>query len=214
MYRNLVTRGKLRRITESSKKQFRDNMKLFLQHKAQHNCLELKNKKFGQCSCLKNLLARDNVIDKLANYVTKFWSTQYEKRNDEFEKKIHGEMDRIQIIKQKEEPSKIRFNGPIFCLRKEIENDSPLNTETDYKVCLSAYLTLLGKGYVTMLAIKKKYNKPKMSKKKEKGKQKNLSPTTEQIMTPTKPLPDDNGDNGDKTHDVEIDDNSDKTYNV
>ena len=155
MYRNLVTRGNVRRITESSKKQFRDNMKLFLQHKAQHNCLELKNRKFGQCSCLKNLLARDNVIDKLANYVTKFWSTQYEKRNDEFEKKIHGEMDRIQIIKQKEEPSKIRFNGPIFCLRKEIENDSPLNTETDYKVCLSAYLTLLGKGYGTMLAIEK-----------------------------------------------------------
>ena len=43
---------------------------------------------------------------------------------------------------------------------------------------------------------KKNYNKPK------KGKQNNLSPTTEQIMTPTKPLPDDNGNNGDKTYDL------------
>ena len=75
MYRKLVTRGTKRRITDSSKEQFRDEMKLFLQNKARQNCLEVRNskkRKNSQCSCLKDLLARDNVIDKLANYVTTF----------------------------------------------------------------------------------------------------------------------------------------------
>ena len=143
-FSQLLTQSTMRCLPESSENRFKKFMKSFLQHKAQHNCVELTSKKIGQCSCLKSLLSRENQIDNVVGLVTEFWKQSYNQRKKDFETTIS------KILKKKLEcsrnpitdPTKIRLKGRLFSL-------------SNYQVCPNAYLACLGIGYSRYLTVRK-----------------------------------------------------------
>ena len=137
-------------ITETSvEENFKTCMRNFLEDRARNNCSQLEGHKESRCTCLKNLLSTENVIDRLVNRVTNFWLLTPKERKEQFKKQVDAMLD------EKTNPN-FKSKEKLFCLREDIESDGdPLNNVLDYKVCLAAYLSIFGKGYYEFKALRK-----------------------------------------------------------
>ena len=142
----------VRRIPEGEVEcRFREGMKQFLLDRVGKLCWSQRHKHSTKCTCLKELLARDDQnVNVLADMVTSFYQLKSLERQSILTNKVFSIIDNKVTAKLKS-ISSMKFRGRLFHLRGKFNHSENLNASvSNYPVCLYAYLSIYG---VTIICI-------------------------------------------------------------
>ena len=136
---------------------FRSTMIEFLTEKADSCCFSPRHNQYTKCTCLKELLQRnDRNIEAVSDIVTSYYQYGYKERFSLFSNKVFEIMDRKMSPRLKS-VSNMKFRGRLFSLRGKFDSANENYIVETHNLCMYAYLCVYGIGPYHLDTVKSKY---------------------------------------------------------